>query len=182
MEIEKNLFPGQQADEQIYLVIRQHWFKLAEKLVIWLIFLAILLVGDNLAQTHLPILYTTPYVDVFNLIKTLYLMFLCLGLLILWVMYYLNVQIVTNERIVDITQTSLLHHTISELHLNRTQDVTAEVHGIFENFFDFGNVYVQTAGETGRFEFYKVPNPTKVEKIILDLYEQLPAEQKSGGQ
>ena len=105
-------------------------------------------------------------------------MFLILGLLILWVMYYLNMQIITNQRIVDITQDSLIHHTISELHLSHIEDVTAEVDGLLGTFLDYGNVYVQTAAETERFVFDRVPNPTAVEKMILDLYESLPEDQK----
>ena|SRR3989344_4890670 len=181
-KIEKTLFPGQQANEKIYLIIRQHWFVLGLKLAAWGLFVAILLVGDILIKQYAPQILASPYVEIYNLIKSIYLMFLILGLLILWVIYYLNIQIITNERIVDITQTSLIKHTISELHLNRIQDVTAEVHGFFETFLDFGNVYVQTAGETTRFEFTKVANPTAIEKLILDLYDELPPEEKSKGQ
>ena len=180
-KFEGPLFPGQQEGEKIYLVIRQHWFVFASKLAVWILFVAILLIGDILIARHAPILLTSPYVEVLNLLRSIYLMALVLGLLMMWVMYYLNVQIVTNERVVDITQTSLVHHTISELHLNKLQDVTAEVKGFFATFLDFGDVYLQTAGETNRFEFCKVPNPTSVEKLILDLYEQLPPDEKQKG-
>ncbi|MBI4363548.1 MAG: hypothetical protein HY545_01735 [Candidatus Doudnabacteria bacterium] len=182
LNVEKTLFPGQQEGEKIYLIIRQHWFVLVLKLLAWALFVAILLVGDGLIKQYAPQILVSPYIEIYNLIKSIYLMFLMLGLLILWVIYYLNIQIITNERIVDITQTSLIRHTISELHLNRLQDVTAEVHGFFETFLDFGNVYVQTAGETVRFEFTKVANPTAIEKLILDLYDQLPPEDKTKGQ
>src|SRR3989338_8735301 len=130
----RDLFPGQQQNEKIYLIIRQHWFMLASRLATWGLFVAILILSDYLIKTYAAFILETPYVEIYNLIKSVYLTFLVLGLFIIWIIYYLNVQIVTNERIVDITQTSLLHHTISELHLNRLQDVTAEVHGVFENF------------------------------------------------
>jgi len=178
-KLESTLFPGQQANEKIYLIIRQHWFMLVSKLAAWALFLAILIVGDMLVARFVPILLTSPYVEYFSLFKSVYVMTLLLGLLIVWVMYYLNVQIVTNERIVDITQTSLLHHTISELHLSNLQDVTGEVKGLFPTLLNFGDVYLQTAGESKRFEFCMVPNPTAVEKLILDLYEELSPEQKA---
>jgi hypothetical protein len=89
-------------------------------------------------------------------------------------------QIITSERIVDVTQKSLIHHTISELHLNNIEDVTAEIRGIFGTFLNYGNVYVQTAAETERFIFDKVPNPAAVEKMILDMYEKLPKDEKGG--
>jgi hypothetical protein len=179
MQLEPTLFPGQQANERICMETRQHWMVFLIKLIIWLMFVAILMLTDWAITQYAPVLKGEPYVHYVNLIKSVYLMFLILGLLIMWVMYYLNVQIITNERIVDITQRSLIHHTISELHLSRIEDVTAEVKGIFGTFLDYGNVYVQTAGETERFVFDRVPNPTAVSKMILDLYEALPKEHKN---
>lgn len=175
------LFPGQQEDEKIFLIIRQHWFVFFRKFLGWLIFLAILIIGDRLVKFYLSDFLKPPYVNIVNLVELVYLMFLLLGLFILWIIYYLNIQIVTNERVVDITQKSLLNHTISELHLNRIQDVTAEVHGLLPTMLDYGNVYLQTAAETERFTFQDVPNPTKVSKLILNLYEQLPQEEKIKG-
>ncbi|MBI4050673.1 MAG: PH domain-containing protein [Candidatus Doudnabacteria bacterium] len=174
----KAFFPGQQADEKIYLVTRRHWAVLAREILIWLIFVVLLLAYDGYVVPRYPVLNQQPYLQIADFVKTVYLMFLLAGLFTIWILYYLNYQIVTNERIVDVTQRNLLHHTTSELHLGRIQDVTAEVKGIFGNLFDYGNVYVQTAGETARFEFDQVPNPHAVEKLILDLYEKLPAEKK----
>ena len=177
-KFKRTFFPGQQQGEEILLEIRQHWMVFLIKMLIWLMFAGILILTDWAINTYVPLLKTYPYIQYVNLAKSVYLMFLMLGLLIMWVMYYLNVQIITNERIVDITQVSLIHHTLSELHLSRIEDVTAEVNGIFGTFLDYGNVYIQTAGETERFTFDRVPNPNRVEKMILDLYENLPPEQK----
>ncbi len=176
--IKHPLFPGQQDNEQIYMILRPHWFTLVLKFLAWLLFASFLPISDMLINRFAPGLNSDPYVGYVNLIQSVYLMFLMLGLLILWIMYYLNMQIITNERIVDITQKSLLHHTISELHLTNIEDVTAEIKGVFGTFLNYGNVYVQTAAETERFIFDKVPNPAAVEKMILDLYEKLPDDQK----
>jgi hypothetical protein len=172
------LFPGQQDGEEIHMEIRQHWMMLLIKLVAWGLFAAILILSSWAIDNYAPVLKTAPYASYVDLIRSVYLMFLILGLLIVWVMYYLNVQIITNRRVVDITQNSLVHHTISELHLRQIEDVTAEVEGLFGTLLDYGNVYVQTAGTTDRFVFDHVPNPTAVEKMILDLYEALPEDQK----
>ena len=172
------LFPGQQAHEKVYLVTRAHWFIMARRIGVWLVFVAILFVLDDYVLIKYPMLLDSPYVEYINLFKTVYMMFLVAGLLSLWILYYLNYQIVTNERIVDVTQINLLHHTTSELHLSRIEDVTAEMHGLFGNLLGFGNVYVQTAGETRRFVFNDVPGPHAIEKLILDLYEKLPVQEK----
>ncbi len=174
----KILFPGQQPDERVCLVFRQHWAVLVMKLPLWFIMLIVYLVFDYLAYSYFPGVIDASFSPLIEVFRIVYLMFLALGLFIIFTLYYLNFHVITNERIVDIEQKSLLHHTISELHLEQIQDVTAEVHGLLENILDYGDVFIQTAGETNRFKFDKIPNPTKVTKLVLDLYEQLPEQQK----
>lgn len=175
------MFPGQQENEEILLVIRQHWIVFVSKLVLWFLFVVILVGLDSFIPSYAPILLTSPYSEVIGLLKNIYLMFLMLGLLMIWTIYYLNLQIVTNERVVDVDQHSLLHHKISEVYLSRVQDVTAEVKGLLPTFFNYGNVHIQTAGETERFVFARIPNPAAVAKLIADLYEQLPKEEQVRG-
>lgn len=172
------MFPGQQPDEKIMLVTRQHWFVLFQQILVWLILASFLVLFDSLVTPGAPGLAEEPSLSVVNLLKSIYLMFLVAGLFTIWILYYLNIQLVTTERIVDIAQKNILFHTTSELHLGRVQDVTAEIKGVFGTFFNYGNVYVQTAGEQARFQFDNVPNPNHVAKQILDLFEALPPEKK----
>ena len=87
-------------------------------------------------------------------------------------------QIITDRRIVDIDQVGLFSHTISELHIENIEDVTSQTNGVFGTLFSYGMVYVQTAGTHERFEFDNVPNPGAVERMILDIYESIPPEQR----
>ena len=174
----KLLFPGQQVNEQICLSIRAHWLTLVPKTAVWIIFAILPVVLDIYILPAMPILSQSPAIQVVDLLKSLYLMALITALFAIWILYYLNYQIVTNERIVDMTQKNLLYHTVSEVNLSRIQDVTAEIRGVFGTLFNYGNVFVQTAGEMERFKFDDVPDPHRVAKLILDLYEKLPQEQK----
>ena len=171
------IFPGQQEGEQIYLLIRQHWIILATQMLFVLLFLAIF-AGINYAlKIYLPAGLDARLMQAINMGKDLYLLFLLLGSFILFTIYYLNVQIVTNQRVVDITQNGLLSHTVAELDLSHIEDVTTEVKGLLPTLFNFGDVYVQTAAEKERFVFSNIPNPADVQKLILDLYEKVPKKQ-----
>lgn len=85
--------------------------------------------------------------------------------------YWLDVFILTDKRILDIEQKGLFNRTVSELRLYRTQDVTAEVKGFWHTMFDYGDIYVQTAGEQERFHFELVAHPNRVAKQILEWAE-----------
>ena len=91
---------------------------------------------------------------------------------ILWLDYYLDAWIVTTERIINIEQRGFFSRDISELKLTKIQDVTSEIIGVIPTLLNYGNIYVQTAGETERFTFYQIPNPNYVKNIIVELQEK----------
>ncbi len=86
--------------------------------------------------------------------------------------YYLDIWIVTNDRIINIEQLGLFARSISELDLYQIQDVTSEIKGIFPTFFNYGYVLIQTAGEVSHFNFEQVRDPHTIRKTILDLVDE----------
>ncbi|HEX3095910.1 MAG TPA: PH domain-containing protein [Patescibacteria group bacterium] len=171
MPFEK-LFPSQQPNEKILLVVREHWFRLAFKVLIIVVLsllpviFKLLLVDTDLftrSQTAIAISQT-----VFGL----YYLVLLVALFVVFALYYLNIHIVSEERVVDIDQVGLLFHQVSELNVEKIEDVTSQTAGIFGNFLNYGTVYIQTAGTVERFEFNNVAEPEKVASIILELYEK----------
>lgn len=88
---------------------------------------------------------------------------------ILWIDFYFDVWIITNERIVNIEQKALFIRTISELKFDKIQDTSVEIKGLIPTVLNFGNVHVQTAGNTERFLFHKVPDPQKIKGLIMNM-------------
>lgn len=174
------LFPSQQADETVYMVVREHWVHLLLKIFAWLFFAAVLVLFNRFAKTYLPNLFMERTGQITLLFTQVYTLFLVASLFIIFVVYYLNVQIITNLRIVDIDQVGLFNHRVSELHIDKIEDVTSEVTGILGTIFNYGDVYVQTAGTVERFEFCHVPDPAAIEKLILDLYEKNSGSSREG--
>lgn len=172
------LFPSQADDEKIHVIVRQHWVVLIKKLLVWLIFAAALILFKRYGQATLPGLFEGGIGQATLLFTQIYTLFLILVLFLIWLFYYLNVQIITDRRIVDIDQVGLFFHEVSELHIENIEDVTSDVSGILGTIFNYGDVFVQTAGTIERFEFSDVPNPGAVNKLILDIYEQIPAERR----
>lgn len=168
----RRLFPSQQEDEKVFLVIREHWFHLFLKILVWFVFAAALIFFNHYAPEYLPGLFEDTAGSVTRLFIQVYTLFLTLSLFLIWLSYYLNLQIITDRRIVDVDQTGLFSHTVSELHIENIEDVTSDTKGLFGTLFNYGMVYVQTAASIERFEFDNVPNPAAVERLILDLYEK----------
>jgi len=165
--------PHRLEGEKIILLVRRHLFVLAYKELIWILvaILPIILYWllretfDNLLPADLQQPLSVIFVSVYYLYIWLFIFFT-------FVDYYLDVWIVTNERIIDIEQRGLFARVVSEQKLYRVQDTTAEVKGFFPTVLNFGNVYIQSAAEKERFVFKQIPNPNAVNKKIVSLVEE----------
>ena len=168
----KKLFPSQLDDETIYLVVREHWFHLTLKLIVWAFFAMLLVLFERAGQANIPQLFQGVWGQITLLFIQIYTLMLVMSLFLIIVIYYLNIQIITNLRVVDVSQEGLFSHTISELHIDKIEDATSQTNGLLGTIFNYGDVFVQTAGTVERFDFHNVPDPVAIEKMVLDLYEK----------
>jgi hypothetical protein len=83
--------------------------------------------------------------------------------------WFFHVNIVTDERIIEVDFVNLLYREITDANLDQIQDVTVEVGGALRTFLHFGNVVIQTAAEVPKIEFEGVPDPDKVARILREL-------------
>ncbi len=85
-----------------------------------------------------------------------------------FIAFYLDVTIITNDRMLDVEQHSLFGRTVSEVDLYQIQDAVSAVNGFFPSIFDYGDVVIQTAGSVPKFTLNKVPHPHQVRQMLLD--------------
>ncbi len=171
----KPTFPNMLPGEQVVLMLHRHGI-VAFRILTLFTFLALVPVGAWVlvakGTTILADDSTLAYAAVTLLIGGYVLVW---GLLffIAWLNYYLDVWIVTNERIINIKQLRLFDRVVSEQKLYRVQDVTWEIKGIMGNLLKYGNVFIQTAGTEERFTFEYIPDPEGTAKSIMHLLEQI---------
>ena len=91
-----------------------------------------------------------------------------------------NVNIITDERIVDIDFYSLLYKEVSDCKIDQIQDVTYKMGGVTRAMFNYGDVFIQTAAERPQFEFLAVPKPDRVAAILRDLVTEEEKERLEG--
>lgn len=83
--------------------------------------------------------------------------------------WYFDLFIVTNHRVIDIDFNNLLNRHFAEADLSAIQDTSSSIKGVLGTFFNFGDVLIQTAGETNQINFEKIANPEKVIKLLKEL-------------
>lgn len=92
--------------------------------------------------------------------------------------YYLSMGVITSERVIDIDQTGIFHREVNEMSMATLEDASYKQHGVFASTFNFGDVVLQTAGESnveGQMNgivFKNVPDPRAVVATISTMQQR----------
>lgn len=98
-----------------------------------------------------------------------------------FLMWFYNVYIITNERLIDVDFTGLLSKTVNVCQISRIEDVNYTQKGFLASMLNYGDVIVQTAseqktpdsaGELSAFTFESIAFPDKVASVISQLTEE----------
>lgn len=172
-------FPGQRKDEKVLYVIRRHSILLLTPwLILSLLAIAPPLVYFFLIPIEMPELGTPALRPLWALGYTIYFGFLWISAFLAWMDYYLDVWIITPERLIDIEQKGPFSRTVSEVDLRRIQDISSSTHGLLATFFGLGDIHLQTAAEASKFTMESIPSPVRTRRSIMDLVHQA---QERGG-
>lgn len=86
--------------------------------------------------------------------------------------WFYNISLITERDVVDVDYSHITYKNIAVATYEAIQDVEYVQSGFLRNFFDFGDVFVQTAGHRANIEFLRVPKPGRVADVINDQKKQ----------
>lgn len=165
-------FDGQEENEEILVILRRHWFNILVQFIPVLILMIVLFSSLFFLPSVFLILKDPMFENFFYFLESLLAMFICALTFLIWTDYYLDTWIITDKRVVNIEQKGLFCRVTSELALDKIQDITTEITGIFPTFLNFGDVFIQTAAEKERFIFRKIPRPSKIKDMLMELQKE----------
>lgn len=175
-------FETQILDEEIEIFARAHFFTNAWWIVLVMIFITIppILKVISFGDSPFDLSISLDSQLILTLSWYLFVAAYAFQKFLLW---YFNVYIVTNKRVVDIDFFNLFYKRISSTTISNIQDVRHIRGGVAQLLFNYGNVFVQTAGPTEHFDFIGVAKPNLVQKKIVKLihdYRKGPRPVKDG--
>jgi uncharacterized membrane protein YdbT with pleckstrin-like domain len=153
--------------ENIILETRKHWLVFAVEIFILIIMALVPLLIISFLRNMIDLSF------IVGNVASLFIFIYCFWLLILWIMgfmfwtdYFLDIWVITSERIIDVEQHGLFRREISVFSLDKIQDKTHEVTGLLATILNYGDVKIQTAGSNGKFCIKGIPNPAYVNAKI----------------
>lgn len=160
----------QKSYEKIEYVLRRHPLVFLPIIFLFLV----LAVVPGLVYFLLSSLYPALFLkDVFFtlgiLLASIYYLSIYLFFYAQFIDYYLDIWVVTNDRIIDTEQKGLFSRSTTEMDLFRIQDVTANTEGVFRTLFHFGDVIIKTASTNTNIIFKDVLHPNEIREQLVRL-------------
>ena len=155
-------FETQENKEEVILVLRAHPITQIYWFLNGLFFIFILF----LLNYFFPSFFNDAQIFFLNVLAIVFILsYLWLNFL----NWFFNVGIVSNKRIIDIDFHGIIYKEVTVAQLNKIEDITSKGGGYFQSFFDYGDVFIQTAGTEANIEFKNVPYPSQVVTTINEL-------------
>ncbi|MBI4086416.1 PH domain-containing protein [Candidatus Kaiserbacteria bacterium] len=167
-------------NEEIIKIVRKHWFILMRDTAVPLLLLIVptsvyLFAGD--VVLGIPLLQHFHYANTGALfLVSAWGLIAWMMLFLVWTDYYLDMWIITDQRIITIDQQGFFRRIIASFRYERMQDISIEINGFIPTMLDFGNIRAQTAGHEVDFRMNGAPNPRDIKALILEAADKIVAE------
>jgi hypothetical protein len=87
-----------------------------------------------------------------------------------WIAWHFSVFIVTDQRLIQITQKGLFHRSVIDMGLPQIQMVNYQIAGLQETLLGFGTIMMQTF--VGDLVIHDIHHPAEIQKKLLEVLRQ----------
>jgi hypothetical protein len=164
-------FETQEDGEQILLFLRSHFITNVPWIITAVFFIVFPLIIQQILTFNPFLLPMFAFISpsfLFILLGIYYLLIFSF-VFISFITWFYNIGLITNIRVIDIDFSDLVYHDVAVTKLNIIEDVRYTQTGFVRSLFNYGDVFVETAGNTDDFDFLAVPKPAQVVNIIQNL-------------
>lgn len=160
-------FATQDHDEKIFIYVRRHWsenigwfirnfvYSLLPFFLAWIARVFSLGIDFLTTRDYVILLLVYYSLIVTNVFKDFF-------------DWYFDPYIITNRRVVHYEFKPFSRYVVKEALLSNIENVLEKSAGILANVWGYGSLTISTA-RSDLFDFNRIPNPTKVRDILVDL-------------
>lgn len=161
------VFENQEEDESIILLVRKDLITNVPWILAAIILILIPPLISLFSALFSPFFQISPATQ---FVAVIFYYLVIIGFIVVeFTIWYFNVGLVTNKRIIDLDISGILFKHVSETKLNLVEDVSYSQVGAVRSIFNYGDVLIQTAAEYKNFEFDRAPEPAKIVAIIGEM-------------
>ncbi len=162
--------------EEIILTVRRHWLifigEISALIIAFFLPIFFVVFSGYIHEAGVQYLSFSEITSTLIFISAAWISVLWMIFFVIFTDYYLDVLVITNQRIIDIEQAGLFARDIATAPLENIEDIKIEILGVMATAFNFGNLHLQTAGSDKEILIRGIKNPEFVKKLIMSTYQR----------
>ncbi len=171
-------------DETILRIVHRHFFSFVDDALSIVFFFLLPIIFAVVMLYFIP---SDTLANIFPENPTIGVIYLSLtGILFAWLYawwrwtdHFLNVIVISNERIYEVKQRGFFRREVGSFGLDRIQNITTTQKGIIATALNFGDLYIETAGENENLNMLTIPNPSELKQFINELQDSYRTKSRS---
>jgi len=161
-------FEGQFDDEEVLYVFHKHPIVMRRGLI----FGSAAMLAGPLYVLALTFLHpdNPPSMNLFFLSLAASFVLAAIVFMPWWISWHFSVFVITDQRLIQITQKGLFHRGVVDMSLGQVQMVNYEISGLEQTLLGFGTITLQTF--VGDLVLHEVHHPDRMQKRILGILRE----------
>jgi Bacterial PH domain len=157
----KKYFSDQFDDEQMLLMFRKHPIVMRKEILIASVLLLLGVIPALIIPTY-AVFFGGLGIGFFSAFLVMFYA---------WIGWHFTVYIVTDQRLMQISQKGLWKRSVVDIGLDKIQTISYEIKGLQETLFGFGTIVIQTY--VGELVIHDVHHPRHIQKKMSHLLREL---------
>jgi uncharacterized membrane protein YdbT with pleckstrin-like domain len=154
-------------NEKLIATFRKHWLVIFLEFIIFVFITATPIIFLWLGISSLETGLSPAFSALSQTLCLVWIIIMWIAFFVFYTDYYLDIWILTDQRVIDIEQKGLFSRHVSSLNISNIQDITTKQVGFIPTIFNYGEVHIQTAGVEREFIIHHVHDPKSIRDRIM---------------
>lgn len=164
-------FPGEREGDKVVLFVRKHWIKYAIVFLVSLVLFAIPLIA--LIFFLLNTADTTAFSAELLTVGISTYVLIMMGLILhAFVDFYLDMLVITQDRVIYVRQNGFFNQQIDEVHIWDVDECGVDIKGFLKSMLCYGDLVIHTGNDAAILTVDDVPHPDKIAQRIMHLHKE----------
>lgn len=169
----KIYLPNPIKGEKIEMILHRHSLIMFGNALLFIVLLSIPWVFKFFIAPQFQEIWNDKFIHpIIFMAGSIYLLYILLFFYSNFIDYWLDVWVISNERIISVEQKGLFARTFAESKLYRLQDVSSKIEGFLPTMFHYGDVVVQISTSTQNAVIHQVDHADLIARKIMELAEE----------
>lgn len=153
-------------DEKIIEILHRNWFYIFKQFVLVFLLMVSFFLGLFMFIKLFPLSMQFETAKVLLLVENIFMIMIWIFGFMVWIDYYFDVWVITDQRIINYEQKGLFVRIKKEIKISQIKQIEVDVVGKLASIMNYGDLNVSSEKTNNKIIFRTISDPYRIKKLI----------------